>query len=257
MESVNETEHPEGPAEAGAPWLVTVRYHVTAPTREEAASRAFAWLLAVDAATVIPELSVEPVQPLAPDRLADEEAIRAEDYPALAEVWGSREDEIVYDDAPAAWRTFAALPPKEWPTPLTQERLYERGYIDGALAELAKREGRASISAPPTDEIAMRDAAYMDGWRAGRDRFSAFLQPLLEALLAHIEELEEAWRTSALSEHDGHGGARSNRNVWLARALRHHLGGTPFPLDPLLYLNLRGDGTVGLDVAGSLPAKED
>ena len=35
----------------------------------------------------------------------------------------------------------------------------------------------------------------------------------LECSLDHVKELREAWRTGALSEHDGQGGTRSNRNV--------------------------------------------
>ena len=31
--------------------------------------------------------------------------------------------------------------------------------------------------------------------------------------LIHVQELREAWRTGAISEHDGKGGLRSNRNV--------------------------------------------
>lgn len=31
--------------------------------------------------------------------------------------------------------------------------------------------------------------------------------------LIHVQELREAWRTGAISEHDGKGGSRSNRNV--------------------------------------------
>ena len=45
-----------------------------------------------------------------------------------------------------------------------------------------------------------------------------------KAVLAHLEELEEAWRRGALSEHDGQGGTRSNRNVELRVLLRKTLG---------------------------------
>lgn len=38
--------------------------------------------------------------------------------------------------------------------------------------------------------------------------------------LVHVEELREAWRTGAISEHDGRGGTRSNRNVEVEVALR-------------------------------------
>lgn len=46
--------------------------------------------------------------------------------------------------------------------------------------------------------------------------------------LAHIAELEEAWRTGAISEHDGQGGARSSRNVevraMLEKAIERAMG---------------------------------
>lgn len=38
--------------------------------------------------------------------------------------------------------------------------------------------------------------------------------------LVHVEELREAWRRGAISEHDGRGGTRSNRNVDVEVALR-------------------------------------
>lgn len=38
--------------------------------------------------------------------------------------------------------------------------------------------------------------------------------------LEHTQELREAWRTGALSERDGMGGSRSNRNVDVEHALR-------------------------------------
>lgn len=44
-------------------------------------------------------------------------------------------------------------------------------------------------------------------------------------ILEHLDELEEAWRRGALSEHDGKGGTRSNRNAELARTLRDALAG--------------------------------
>jgi hypothetical protein len=36
---------------------------------------------------------------------------------------------------------------------------------------------------------------------------------LMVTVRDHIDELEEAWRRGAISEHDGKGGTRSNRNV--------------------------------------------
>lgn len=37
----------------------------------------------------------------------------------------------------------------------------------------------------------------------------------IQTALAHVQELREAWTTGALSEHDGKGGTRSNRNVYV------------------------------------------
>jgi hypothetical protein len=49
-----------------------------------------------------------------------------------------------------------------------------------------------------------------------RKRLEGSAPALLDACkeaLEHISELEEAWRTGALSERDGKGGTRSNRNL--------------------------------------------
>jgi hypothetical protein len=41
--------------------------------------------------------------------------------------------------------------------------------------------------------------------------------------MIHVQELREAWRTGAISEHDGKGGTRSNRNVDVERRLANAL----------------------------------
>ena len=46
---------------------------------------------------------------------------------------------------------------------------------------------------------------------------------LLEACRSHIAELEEAWRRGAITEHDGQGGVRSNRNAALRDRLDERL----------------------------------
>lgn len=52
----------------------------------------------------------------------------------------------------------------------------------------------------------------------------AQLVAVLEQALAHVEELEDAWMRGNISEHDGLGGTRSNRNhdvrVALTKVLR-------------------------------------
>lgn len=50
-----------------------------------------------------------------------------------------------------------------------------------------------------------------------------------EAALNHVRELREAWRTGALSERDGRGGSRSNRNVDVENALRNALSKAQLP----------------------------
>ena len=46
-----------------------------------------------------------------------------------------------------------------------------------------------------------------------------------EAALAHVQELEEAWRRGAITEHDGKGGTRSNRNVDVRAILADAISG--------------------------------
>lgn len=49
---------------------------------------------------------------------------------------------------------------------------------------------------------------------------TAKLKDVLEATIAHLGELADAWMTGALDEHDGKGGTRSNRNVEIIELLR-------------------------------------
>jgi hypothetical protein len=45
---------------------------------------------------------------------------------------------------------------------------------------------------------------------------------MLEALMAaraHVEELRDAWQSGCISEHDGQGGTRSNRNIDVAKVI--------------------------------------
>lgn len=57
------------------------------------------------------------------------------------------------------------------------------------------------------------------------DRRIADLEKALRMALHHVKELEEAWMTGALSERDGKGGMRSNRNADVRVAIRAALGG--------------------------------
>lgn len=64
-----------------------------------------------------------------------------------------------------------------------------------------------------------RDYAWMTGPDAQRDRIAALeatqaqLVAALCETLAHVGELREAWECGAITEHDGLGGTRSNRNA--------------------------------------------
>ena len=51
------------------------------------------------------------------------------------------------------------------------------------------------------------------------------LLAVCEAALAHVQELEEAWRRGAITEHDGKGGTRSNRNVDVRAILADAISG--------------------------------
>ena len=55
-----------------------------------------------------------------------------------------------------------------------------------------------------------------DGIEAGRRS----MLPALQAALAHVEELRDAWMRGAIDERDGLGGTRSNRNCEVETALR-------------------------------------
>ena len=46
---------------------------------------------------------------------------------------------------------------------------------------------------------------------------------LVRQSIEHNEELEEAWRRGAISEHDGKGDTRSNRNEALVRRMKTFL----------------------------------
>lgn len=46
---------------------------------------------------------------------------------------------------------------------------------------------------------------------------------ILCEVLDHLDELAEAWQRGVISERDGNGGTRSNRNMELASALRKYL----------------------------------
>ncbi len=49
----------------------------------------------------------------------------------------------------------------------------------------------------------------------------------LSEALTHVEELEDAWSRGCISEHDGLGGIRSNRNVTVRVSIRAALAPVP------------------------------
>jgi hypothetical protein len=51
----------------------------------------------------------------------------------------------------------------------------------------------------------------------------ALLRKVLEPTLAHLEELADAWMRGCLTETDGQGGTRSNRNHDIAIQVRNAL----------------------------------
>ena len=46
---------------------------------------------------------------------------------------------------------------------------------------------------------------------------------LLMETVAHLEELADAWQRGVISEHDGHGGVRSNRNYELLTKIKERI----------------------------------
>jgi hypothetical protein len=74
-------------------------------------------------------------------------------------------------------------------------------YDTDANIEGAARAALATIEAEQQEQF----AALLDGIRSAE---------------RHTDELEEAWRAGNITEHDGKGGTRSNRNVALNRHLR-------------------------------------
>lgn len=66
--------------------------------------------------------------------------------------------------------------------------------------------------------------AYDAGWLLGQleaaQERQARLRAALSRLVAHMEELAEAWQRGIIHENDGKGGIRSNRNHELAVAAR-------------------------------------
>ncbi len=130
---------------------------------------------------------------------------------------------------------FARGPWPKWVTPLfVDERLlafqeHERGVaaLDrGDFVTLAELETIVNAKPPPGQRsiahragviaVARRAIKTIDGLQAR----VTVLEGVLRDAHAHIEELRGAWERGTISEHDGKGGLRSNRNADVERQLR-------------------------------------
>jgi chromosome segregation ATPase len=130
------------------------------------------------------------------------------DYPGIYDgaLWlcerieqqAKRITELEADRDEAAQRMWAAIHDA---VNLVAERDEAQARADGLQAALDRTEMAAQ----------QRDAA-----QARADALQAALEPIE----AHLAELADAWERGALSEHDGKGGLRSNRNHDLWFSLR-------------------------------------
>ena len=69
------------------------------------------------------------------------------------------------------------------------------------------------------EQLLEGNARLVVALQAAQERVRVLEEALRDAK-AHVDEMEEAWARGVISEHDGKGGTRSNRNVAVARALR-------------------------------------
>lgn len=103
--------------------------------------------------------------------------------------------------------------PGEWKAVARKKRwsVWAEGELDGtpALFKIAEIDNGAPGDTLDTEE------ANAKLFAASKKMFAA-----LKAAKSHLDELREAWERGALSEHDGMGGTRSNRNVDVIREIR-------------------------------------
>ena len=129
------------------------------------------------------------------------------------------------------WETFekqwnklgdlqAALTAAEKQASLADDLVREAGRMRAAANERAEAleaelEGRGIEEARYLDEAELA----MLRPRAALVRYE-LRNMVLQAAFEHVAELRQAWHSGALSEHDGKGGMRSNRNADVYKALK-------------------------------------
>ena len=88
---------------------------------------------------------------------------------------------------------------------------------DGRVIATLEQEPHCHPEAAPwTAEEVRANANFIAGACNCHDDLLA----ACEAALSHVQELREAWQTGAISERDGRGGTRSNRNADIDTKLR-------------------------------------
>jgi hypothetical protein len=111
---------------------------------------------------------------------------------------------------PGPWLVKYAETRVRWPVIYVKDDTYEDGEHE--IAEINDHVAQNINTSIKPQWVAHPDKAEGEA----NARLIAAAPDLLAAcrvVKAHIEELREAWQTGALTEHDGRGGERSNRNV--------------------------------------------
>jgi hypothetical protein len=102
---------------------------------------------------------------------------------------------------------------------------------DGKVTDVLEQSRPTAVHKVYPPHVSSKFSQYLpctalpfEDWAAARIER---LETVTQLALDHVLELEEAWRTGALSEHDGKGGTRSNRNADVRLALRKALAVQP------------------------------
>lgn len=101
-------------------------------------------------------------------------------------------------------------------TPMSDERLLKVKVVMQGKASTISKGFLYGVVADLANEV---DRLRADPLRAQVEA----LRGSLEKALEHVLELEDAWQRGCVSEHDGKGGIRSNRNVEVRVAIRKAL----------------------------------
>lgn len=131
-----------------------------------------------------------------------------------------------------AWREAVD---REW-----KARKAAEARVTDLEADLAQATAGWDAATSANRELVAEVASYRQYWRAREEKprvaearvraleaENGALRGAGERALAHVNELRDAWQRGAISEHDGQGGTRSNRNVDVAVALRCALAAAP------------------------------